>query len=160
SSYPSASQPVSAPSAINGLWDAVIVANDVEVPFRFEIASNATEPQGFFFEGDQKVGSTSGTFANGDLTLEYDFLNTVLDVKLEDGQLVGTYRNRRAGAKPQDVRMRRFAPVALDGSNVPALAGTWEMRRMASEVSAPRDTRTWHVFLRQSGPELSGSILR
>jgi thiol-disulfide isomerase/thioredoxin len=27
-------------------------------------------------------------------------------------------------------------------------------------VSAPRDTRTWQVFLRQSGAEVSGSILR
>jgi len=56
--------------------------------------------------------------------------------------------------------MRRFTPVALEGGDVPSLAGTWEMRRLAEEVSAPRDTRTWHVFLRQSGAEVSGSILR
>lgn len=31
---------------------------------------------------------------------------------------------------------------------------------MAEEVTAPRDTRTWNVFLRQSGAEFSGSILR
>jgi thiol-disulfide isomerase/thioredoxin len=34
------------------------------------------------------------------------------------------------------------------------------MRRLAEEVSAPRDTRTWQVFLRQSGAEVAGSILR
>ena len=34
------------------------------------------------------------------------------------------------------------------------------MRRVAAEVSAPRDTRTWNVFLRQSGAELTGTILR
>ncbi len=34
------------------------------------------------------------------------------------------------------------------------------MRRLAAEISAPRDTRTWHVYLRQSGPSLSGTILR
>ena len=34
------------------------------------------------------------------------------------------------------------------------------MRRIAEEVTAPRDTRTWKVFLRQSGAEFSGSILR
>jgi thiol-disulfide isomerase/thioredoxin len=159
-STPSQSPAAAQPTTITGLWDAVIVANDVEVPFRFEIATSGTSAEGFFFEGDRKVGSTSGHFADGVLTLEYDFLNTTLQVKAEGDALVGTYQNKRANAKPQAVRMRRFVPVALDADDVPALEGTWEMRRVAAEVSAPRDTRTWHVFLRQSGAELSGSILR
>jgi hypothetical protein len=33
----------------------VIVANGVDVPFRFEIASDGTIVHGFFFEGDRKV---------------------------------------------------------------------------------------------------------
>jgi len=148
------------PGTIAGLWDAVIVANGVEVPFRFEIASNGTAVDGFFFEGDRKVGSTTGSFTGGELIFEYDFLNTTLELKLTGDELVGAYRNKRANAKPQDVRMRRFAPVAIDDGSVPSLAGNWEMRRNADEVSAPRDTRTWHVFLRQSGAEVSGSILR
>ncbi len=160
SSGAAAAQTADPPSSVNGLWDAVIVANDAEVPFRFEIVSGSAGAQGFFFEGDRKVGSTSGSFAGGVLTLEYDFLNTTLEARLDGGQLVGTYRNKRANARPQNVRMRRFTPVALDSGDVPAVAGTWEMRRNADEVSAPRDTRTWHVFLRQSGAEVSGSILR
>jgi thiol-disulfide isomerase/thioredoxin len=146
--------------AISGLWDAVIVSNGTEIPFRFEIATAGKEPQGFFFEGDRKIGSTSGSFADGALTLAYEFLNTTLELKLKDGQLVGSYRSNRANAKPQDVRMRRFVPVANENGEAPQLAGNWEMRRVAEEVSAPRDTRTWHVFLRQSGAEVSGSILR
>ena len=157
---PSASQQPSTSASINGLWDAIVVANGADVPFRFEIVSGRDGPQGFFFEGDRKIGSTSGSFADGVLTLEYDFLNTVLETRLDGDRLVGTYRTRRANARPQDVRMRRFVPIALDAGDVPALAGTWEMRRNADEVSAPRDTRTWHVFLRQSGAEFSGSILR
>jgi hypothetical protein len=31
------------------------------VPFRFEIAGSGAEIQGFFFEGDRKIGSTSGS---------------------------------------------------------------------------------------------------
>jgi thiol-disulfide isomerase/thioredoxin len=34
------------------------------------------------------------------------------------------------------------------------------MRRNAEEATASRDTRTWHLILRQSGPEVSGAILR
>ena len=142
------------------MWDATINANGIDIPFRFEIESKGTGAQGFFFEGDRQIGSTSGAFGNGTLKLEYDFLNTTLEARLEGDQLIGTYRNNRPNARPQEVRMRRFSPVALDNTNVPALAGTWEMRRNADEISAPRDTRTWHVFLRQSGAEVSGSILR
>jgi len=157
SPHPTAS---AASAPIDGLWDAVIVAAGTEVPFRFEISTNGSEAQGFFFEGDRKVASTSGSFTDGALKLEYDFLNTTLEVSLKDDVLTGTYRNNRAGARPQDVRMRRFAPAAIAEGNTPSLAGTWEMRRNADEVTAPRDTRTWHVFLRQSGAEVSGTILR
>jgi len=158
-SVPSPARAADAPS-INGLWDAIVVANGAEVPFRFEITGSGADTLGFFFEGDRKIGSTSGSFAGGVLTLEYEFLNTVLEATLADGQLAGTYKNKREGARPQDIRMRRFTPISLEGEEAPPLAGNWEMRRNADEVSAPRDTRTWHVFLRQSGAEVSGSILR
>jgi thiol-disulfide isomerase/thioredoxin len=149
-----------ASAQITGLWDAIVVSNDAEIPFRFEIAVNGADAQGFFFEGDRKVGSTSGRVVDGVLTLDYEFLNTTLEATLKGDELAGTYRNKRAGARPQDVRMKRFTPVVLDGTDAPSLAGTWEMRRLAEEATASRDTRTWHVFLRQSGAELSGSILR
>jgi thiol-disulfide isomerase/thioredoxin len=146
--------------SIDGLWDAIVVANGTEVPFRFEIATRGADVQGFFFEGDRKVGSTSGRFAEGVLTLEYDFLNTTLEATVTGEQLIGTYRNKRPNARPQDVRMRRFVPVSVGSQDPPELAGAWEMRRNAEEATASRDTRTWHVFLRQSGAEISGSILR
>jgi thiol-disulfide isomerase/thioredoxin len=147
-------------ASIDGLWDATVVAGGAEVPFRFEISTTGADVHGFFFEGDRKIGSTSGSFVDGKLTLDYDFLNTILEATLSGDQLTGTYRNKRPNARPQDVRMRRFTPVALGSAEPPQLAGTWEMRRVADEVTAPRDTRTWHVFLRQSGAEVSGSILR
>jgi thiol-disulfide isomerase/thioredoxin len=149
-----------APASIDGLWDAIVVANNVEIPFRFEIAAKGGAPQGSFFEGDKKIESTAGTFADGVLKLEYDYLNTTLELKLADNQLTGAYRNNRPNARPQEVRMERFAPIVLGNEEPPSLGGTWEMRRVAEEISAPRDTRTWNVFLRQSGAEFSGSILR
>ena len=147
-------------ASVHGLWDATIVANGAEIPFRFEIAANGSGVQGFFFEGERKVGSTAGSFVDGVLRLEYDFLNTTLDLKVENRELVGTYLNKRANAKPQDVRMRRFTPLVAGTTEPPAVAGNWEMRRLAEEATASRDSRTWHVFLRQSGAEVSGSILR
>jgi thiol-disulfide isomerase/thioredoxin len=152
--------PAQAASGVDGLWDAMIVANGAEVPFRFEIVTHGTDAQGFFFEGDRKVGSTSGRLADGTLTLEYDFLNTTLEVTFDGDQLRGTYKNKRAGARPQEVRARRFAPVPPGADDPPQVAGDWEMRRLAAEATASRDTRTWHLLLRQSGNEVSGAILR
>jgi len=153
-------QPAHAVSGIDGLWDAIVVANGAEVPFRFEIATNGADAQGFFFEGDRKVGSTSGRFADGVLTLEYDFLNTTLEATFDGAELRGTYQNKRANARPQEIRARRFTPVPPGAGDPPQVAGDWEMRRNAEEATASRDTRTWHLILRQSGPEVSGAILR
>jgi thiol-disulfide isomerase/thioredoxin len=157
---PRLTPPAHAASVIDGLWDAIVVANGVEIPFRFEIATNGADAQGFFFEGDRKVGSTSGRWADGVLTLEYDFLNTILEATIDGDQLRGTYTNKRANARPQEVRLRRFTPVALGADDPPQVAGEWEMRRNAAEATASRDTRTWHLLLRQSGAEVSGAILR
>src|SRR6185436_17358449 len=103
---------VDAASPVDGLWDAVIVASGTSIPFRFEIASKGNDLEGFFFEGDQKVGSSAGRLAGDALTFEYDHLNTTLEVRVVGEELVGTYRNNRPGARPQDVRMRRFKTVA------------------------------------------------
>jgi peroxiredoxin len=83
---------------------------------------------------------------------------------MEGDQLTGTYRNNRPNARPTEFRARRFAPVqtglAGSASQVAQVAGEWMMSRVAAERTAPRDTRTWTLFLRQSGAEVSGSILR
>src|SRR5271167_2570649 len=108
-----ATKPVASASGVTGLWDAVVVANKVEVPFRFEIVQSGPQVEGFFFEGDRKVGSTSGSFENGTLRLEYDFLNTTLEATLDGDQLRGTYRNNRADARPQEFRAQKFRPLPV-----------------------------------------------
>ena len=143
---------------INGLWDAAIVANNTDVPFRFEIAQNGTRADGFFFEGERKIGSTSGRFENGALTLDYDFLNTTLEATLEGDQLRGTYRNKSANARPREFRAQRFSPVPAATGEVPRVEGNWAMYRTADDGS--KLDVSWRLYLRQSGPEVSGAILK
>lgn len=152
--------PAPAPPApdISGLWDAVVVANNAEVPFRFEIARNGLRAEGFFFEGDRKVGSTSGSFENGTLTLDYDFLNTTLEATLEGDGLRGTYRSKNPNARPREFRAHRFVPVPATTGEVPRVEGNWAMYRTANDGS--KLDVSWRLYLRQSGPEVSGAILR
>src|SRR5262249_40879816 len=158
---PAARAQGSRPAAkLDGLWDATIQTQTAAIPFRFEIHTKGTAATGSFFEGDRKVDSSEGTFSAGKLKLVWDHLNTTLELTQNGDRLTGAYVNNRPNARPQTVEMRRFTPVTTDAADVPQATGTWEMRRVAAEVSAPRDTRTWRVFLRQSGAEVSGSILR
>ena len=145
---------------ISGLWDAAVSGNNAAIPFRFEIAQNPVNKgrvDGFFFEGDRKVGSTSGTFENGSLKLDYDFLNTTLEATLDGGELRGTYRNRSPNARPRQFYAQRFVPTTEAGE-VPHVDGNWAMYPTADDGS--KLDVSWRLFLRQSGAEVSGAILK
>lgn len=143
---------------IAGRWDAMVVVNTVEVPFRFEIAQNGRDVVGFFFEGSRKVASTSGRFENGALTLEYDFLNTVLEARVDGDQLRGSYRNKRPNARPMEFRARRFAQARAAARPVPQVGGEWVMYRTAQDTS--KLDVSWRLHLQQSEVEVSGAILK
>src|SRR5689334_19207520 len=76
------------------LWDGVLKTASTEIPFRFEMVTTGSDAKGFFFEGDRKVASTSGTLRDGTYTFDYDYLNTTLSLKPENDELVGAYINR------------------------------------------------------------------
>jgi thiol-disulfide isomerase/thioredoxin len=147
-----------APPKIAGLWDAVIVANQTEIPFRFEIVQNGDRVQGFFFEGDRKIGSTAGTFENGKLRLEYDFLNTTFESAFDGDQFRGTYRVNVPNAAPMEVRGHRFTPVPAASDKTPQVAGNWVMYHTAPDGS--KLDVSWRLYLRQSGSAVSGAILK
>jgi len=150
--------PATSASPIAGLWDAVVVADQVEIPFRFEIAQNGAQVQGFFFEGDRKIGSTSGAFENGKLKLEYDFLNTTFEATFDGDQFRGTYGSNGPNEKPLEIRGHRFAPVTAGTAETPQIAGNWVMHRTAQDNS--KLDVSWRLYLRQSGSAVSGAILK
>ncbi len=152
--------PAASATNIAGLWDAAAVADRLEIPFRFEIDQNGPQVQGFFFEGDRKIGSSSGSFVNGRLELKYDYLNTTFIAIFQGDQLHGIYRDDRRNSWALEIRAHRFAPVPATTAGAPQVSGSWEMRRVPQETKNAGDTRTWNLFLRQSGAEVSGSILR
>src|SRR5215470_6285487 len=93
-------QPAQSAKSPAGLWDATIVIQTgpakeqvpVEIPFRFEIAcsgANCSSPKGWFFNGDDRVTSTTGSFANGKLTLSFDEYGSTVEAALKDGKLEG-----------------------------------------------------------------------
>ena len=72
----------------SGLWNAVVVVNNVEIPFRFEIGSTGSQVTGAFFDGEVRVPSTAGTFQDGTLTLHFDQYGSRLEAAFSGGALV------------------------------------------------------------------------
>jgi len=146
--------PPAAAQSLTGLWDAAVRVNDVDVPFRIEFSGSGHDVKGSFFNGDERVTSTSGTFENGALVLSFDEYETKLEAKLADGVLEGQYLRGTRGA-PYPFHAKRFTPSAADAANVPAVAGLWNV-----QVKSAKGESAWQLIVRQSGAEASAAILR
>ena len=142
--------------AIAGLWDATVVVNNgVEIPFRIELAGTGAAAKGSFFNGEEKLASTTGQFESGALVLNFDELGTKLEATLNDGQLEGQYSRGTRGA-PYPFKAHRFAPAPAGDAAIPSIAGLWNIQVGKSS----KGEAAWQLIVRQSGPEASATILR
>jgi thiol-disulfide isomerase/thioredoxin len=152
-----------AQNPVDGQWDALVVVGAAEIPFRFEIAGDGDSVHGFFFEDDKKIASTSGKFADGNLELQYEFLNATLIAKLDGRNLSGSYRYNRKNGREYTFRATRSSAAAESSASGPKVTGDWEMKLVGEDHSSTKDPRTalsWKLYLRESGSGVSGSILR
>jgi thiol-disulfide isomerase/thioredoxin len=152
-----------AQSELDGLWNATVAVGQAEVPFGFEITHTGDQWQGFFFEGDRRIGSTSGTYAARTLHLDYEFLNVTLTATFDGKQWNGTYRYNRKNGKQYPFRARRHAAPDPDPSVPPQIAGEWEMKLVGQDHALSDDPRALlssRLYLHQSGASVTGSILR
>jgi peroxiredoxin len=141
-----------AAQSLSGLWSASVTANGLEIPFRFELSGEGRSVEGSFFNGEDKVTSHGGSFEGGRLVLNFDSYASRLQAEWKDGILAGTY-GREGRAYP--FRAKRFTPPSPDESNVPSIAGLWDLG-----VKSPKGESAWRFIVRQSGPEVSAAILR
>lgn len=140
--------------SVAGVWEASVIVNGLEIPFRLELAGEGPNLQGWFFNGDEKVPSTSGRFEDGSLVLSFDQYASKLEATLRDGLLEGKYgRSARAG---YPFRAQRFTPTLTPAdTEVPSITGLWEIA-----VASPKGESAWRFIVRQSGAEASAAILR
>src|SRR5262249_46298746 len=115
-------------------------------------AGSGNSTKGSFFNGDDKVTSTSGNFEHGTLLLRYDFYASKLEAAWKDGALEGTYER---GGRVYPFHAVRFAPSKLTAADVPRIEGLWEV-----QVKSSKGESAWRLIVRQSGPEVSAAILR
>jgi thiol-disulfide isomerase/thioredoxin len=140
-----------AAQSLTGRWDCTVTVNDVEIPFRMDLAARGTAAEGSFFNGEEKLTSTSGRFENGTLALKFDYYAGSLDATLKDGGLEGIYK------RPTSSYAFRARPhtAAADASGSPNIAGVWDVPTSSSKGEA-----AWTLIVRQKGAEVSGAIQR
>jgi thiol-disulfide isomerase/thioredoxin len=141
--------------SLTGLWDATVVVNPgVEIPFRFEIAGSGPALKGSFFNGDEKVTSTTGHLENGAIVLSFDEYGTRLEATVKDGRLEGQYTRGTRGA-PYPFQAKRFVPAPSGDEKIPAISGLWNV-----QVKSSKGESAWQLIVRQAGAEASAAILR
>src|SRR6185295_5422578 len=141
--------------SLTGLWDATVIVNPgIEIPFRFELAGSGSAIKGSFFNGDEKVTSTTGRLENGALVLSFDEYGTRLEATVKDGRLEGQYTRGTRGA-PYPFQAKRFVPAPSGDEKIPAISGLWNV-----QVKSSKGEDAWQLIVRQAGAEASASILR
>lgn len=146
--------------SLSGLWDATLEVGSNSVPFQFGIKVDRDQARGWFFNGEQKVISDTGHFADGHLQLSFSSYakELVLDVAA-DGSLNGAYQpiNAGANAKPLTVHAERAkALAAASSSHPPAIAGLWIIPAQSRKAGE----KAWRLIVNQHGAQLSAAILR
>lgn len=137
-----------------GLWDASVTVNGVEIPFRFEIsAASPTKATGAFFNGDERLPSTTGRFSKNALLLEFPLYAARLDATFENGELTGTYK--RGSIAPYPFHAKRYQAAAEPSGKVPDISGLWDI-----QANSSKGETAWRLIVRQSGASVSAAVLR
>src|ERR1700748_552461 len=75
----------------SGIWDATVTVNNVKIPFRLQLDGEGSSIHANFFNGEDKVPSSSGRFEDGALRLTFDQYAAKLEASWKDGALDGQY---------------------------------------------------------------------
>jgi peroxiredoxin len=140
--------------SLTGIWDATVIVDNLDVPFRMELSGSGADVKGAFFNGDERVTSSTGQFDNGLLLLTFNEYGTTLKATFTGGQLDGRYDRGERGFYP--FRAKRFSPSPAAGdADVPSIAGLWNV-----QVKSSKGEDAWQFIVRQAGAEVTAAILR
>ncbi len=135
-------------------WLGKIEFKEVSIPFRFELRLEGKQATGSFFNGAERVTSTSGTFDGVNVTLDFAHYATRLEGKLQGSKLSGTYGSKRGGFHPFSVS-KVTGKRESSGETAPNVAGIWEIA-----TESPKGEKAWRLIVQQSGADVTAAILR
>ncbi len=151
--------PARAPD-LSGEWSATVQVGEMQVPFRFGIATRAGHASGWFYNGSQQVHSAKGLYTARHLQLEYPTYARRLEAEVAtDGSLSGIYLPTTPGSKarPYPFHAVRVAPSDLSAAErAPQIPGLWLVPVSAGKAGE----QAWHFIVRQHGTSVNAAVLR
>lgn len=111
---------------LNGRWDAALVRNGVEIPFRLDIKGDGQTLEGVFFSGWSAYdGTTSASFKDNKLVLNVDHYLTTINAELKNGKLAGNAfaQNRETSAEYTFTAVRHVEQPKT--AHAPSIAGSY-----------------------------------
>jgi hypothetical protein len=105
---------------LTGRWDGTVTIDGMKVPFSLQFDGAGEKVRGAFFKGEDRVASTGGSFNGSALRLQFAQFGKVLDAKLVEGMLKGTY-----GTYPLEASA--YCTCSYEGEAGPDIAGAWQI---------------------------------
>ncbi|MCU0758935.1 MAG: TlpA family protein disulfide reductase [Steroidobacteraceae bacterium] len=124
----------------------------VRVALELELDAKGPGARAAFFNGDERVRSTSGSLDGERLALDFAHYATTLRGTLAGEELRATY-STRTGPWALELRPRRAAPAWARGA--PDIAGLWTL-----PTGSKKGEQAYRFIVRQRGSKVSAAILR
>lgn len=141
---------------LTGLWDATVVSGGVTVPFRMEFEVDGDHAVARFINGQERLPSTSGTFDQNHVSIQFEQLGTHLEADYKYGSMQGTYYgSRRTGTLPFTARRAEPKLSPRDQPVAPDISGEWNL-----EVKSGKGEHAWRFLVQQKNAEVMAAILR
>ena len=150
----------SAPEALSGRWDAVLLDNGPPVAFRLDISGTGPSLKGTFYDGFQPYETTtSASFKDDKLVLKAEHYLTTISATLKDGTLTGDTVLAGPGysIKYGFRAVRHVEAPAASAQNIPSIEGSWEI---PLDTPSSKGEKAFRFIVQQKGAEVAASLLR
>src|ERR1035438_6208549 len=136
--------------SLAGEWDATVKASGVDVPCRFKVTGEGATLQGTFFNGEEQYPSTSATFTNGSLVLNFDYTSGKMEATYKDGHLQGVFHAARGNYPFSSVpHVAKPTPSV----KAPVIEGEYEIAN-----NSGKGEKAWWFLVRQRSEEHTSEL--
>jgi len=165
-------QSTPAPQDLSGRWSATITQKGgTVIPFRLDISASGNHIAGKLFNGDtDNETTTSASYDNGVLKLNFEHYLTTIEANVRDGELDGKIVETRRS--PINITPGKYTPTASDSiisfhakryvaptpetvAHVPNIDGVWELPH-----DSPKGEKAWRLIVQQKGADIETTVLR
>jgi thiol-disulfide isomerase/thioredoxin len=136
-----------------GVWVGTTDDNEYPVPFQLELAIYPSGVQGSLINGTKRSDSTSGSYADGHLTLHFDYYANTLEAAITDGVLTGTFSGRGHSIP---IKAQLNGKQAAPDAHPPQIGGLWNV----AVDHGTKGEHGWKLRVRQNGPHVDAVIER